>query len=107
MKSFPSFRFQHKGQNRKICTIQFPQVEKRSSIKFRSFEKLSEFSKFLLSGGKLGNLGNFQLPQTNKKNQLTLQVLRQFTSFRNFRFLYKGQNRKLGNLGNFQRPSAK
>ena len=26
---------------------------------------------------KLSNLGNFQLPQTNKQNQLTLQDLRQ------------------------------
>ena len=56
---------------------------------------------------KLGNLGNFQLPQTNKKNQLTLQVLRQFPSFPSFRFLYKGQNRKFENLENYQLPPAK
>ena len=56
---------------------------------------------------KFGNLGNFHLPQTDKKNQLTLQGFRQFPSFTSFRFLYKDQNRKLENIRNFQLPPAK
>ena len=77
----------------------------------RSFEKLSEFRSFCCQyegeNRKLGNLGNFQLPQTNNKNQLTLQVLRRFPSFPSFRFLYQGQNWKLGNLENSQLRPAK
>ena len=106
--SFPSFRSQHKGQNRKLGNLgnsQFPQI-KEIHANIKILKKFPSFPSFRFQykgqNRKVGNLENFQLPPTKQ-----LQALKKFPSFPSFGFQHKGQNRKLGNLGNSQISSNK
>ena len=107
--SFPSFRFQHKGQSQKLGNLGNSQISlnKRNSLKFKKvFKKFPSFPSFQFhykgQNRKFGNLGNFQLPPTKQ-----LQALKNFLSFPSFRSQHKDQNRKLGNLRNYQISSNK
>ena len=107
--SFPSFRFQYKGQNQKLVNLanfQLPQT-KHILWDLKVLKIFPSFPSFWYQcKGQNRNLGNFLLPQI-KHILWNLQVLKIFPSFPSFRFQYNGQNRKLGKFGNFQLPQIK
>ena len=103
--SFPSFRFLHKGQNRKLENLRNLQLlpAKQRQV-FKQFHSFQSF-RFLYKGQnrKLGILGNFILPPI-KHILWSLQNLKIFASFPWFWFQYKSQNLNLENLGNSKMP---
>ena len=94
--SFLTFRFQYKGQNRRLGNLgnfQLPPTKQLQVLK-----KCPRFRvQYQGQNRKLGNLGNLKLFPTKQ-----LQTLKKFPSFPSFRVQYKYQNRKLGNVENLQ-----
>ena len=99
--SFLTFRFQYKGQNRRLGNLgnfQLPPTKQLQVLK-----KCPRFRvQYQGQNRKLGNLGNLKLFPTKQ-----LQTLKKFPSFPSFRVQYKYQNWKLRNLENLQLPPTK
>ena len=88
--SIPSFRFQHKGQNRKLGNLgNFHLPPTKQLERLKKFPRFPSF-RFQHKGQtrKLGKHRNSQFPELKEINS-NLEVLKKFLSFPSFRFQYK------------------